>query len=96
MVLVKRQEVPTKRVAMKVVAQFPVFDVVVLLYVVCLDILFSLMILDCLFSVWIKPGVGAVVRAVAWDPKGPEFKPRWDTEFLYVYVCVCVCACVCV
>ena len=53
MVLVKRQEVPTKRVAMKVVAQFPVFDVVVLLYVVCLDILFSFMILDCLFSVWI-------------------------------------------
>ena len=32
-----------------------------------------------------KPGVGAVVRAVAWDPKGPEFKPCWDTEFIYIY-----------
>ena len=37
---------------------------------------------------WVQPGVGAVVRAVAWDPIGPEFKPRWDTELIYMYVCV--------
>ena len=29
-----------------------------------------------------------MVRAVAWDPKGPEFKPRWDTELIYVCICV--------
>ena len=38
-----------------------------------------------------KPGVGAVVRAVAWDPIGPEFKPRWDTELIYMYICVYIC-----
>ena len=29
------------------------------------------------------PGVGAVVRVAAWDPKGPEFKPRWATELIH-------------
>ena len=27
-----------------------------------------------------------MVRAVAWDPIGPEFKPRWDTELIYIYI----------
>ena len=36
----------------------------------------------------LRPGVGTVVRAVAWDPKGPEFKPHWDTELIYVCMCV--------
>ena len=24
-----------------------------------------------------------MVRVVAWDPKGPEFKPRWATELIH-------------
>lgn len=29
--------------------------------------------------VW-QPGVGLVVRVVAWDPWGPEFEPRWPVN----------------
>ena len=29
-----------------------------------------------------KKPVGVVVRA-AWDPKGPEFKPRWLLELIH-------------
>ena len=37
-----------------------------------------------------KPGVGTVVRAVAWHPIGPEFKPRWDTELIYMCIYMCI------
>ena len=31
----------------------------------------------------VNPGVGVVVRVAVWDPKGPEFKPRWPLELIH-------------
>ena len=32
----------------------------------------------CLYTIhYLESGVGLVVRVAAWDPRGPEFEPRW-------------------